>query len=76
MEICAEARNGQRAMELVHEHVPADVRMPFVDGVELARRINEPGLTTKVVLISAYPGLDNVTSGFRHEAVDFVLKPI
>ena len=80
LEICAEARNGQRAMELVHEHVPAvviaDVRMPFVDGVELARRINEAGLTTKIVMISAYPDLDNVTSGFRHEAVDFVLKPI
>ncbi|MFW6312337.1 MAG: response regulator [Spirochaetota bacterium] len=80
LEICAEARNGQRAMELVYEHAPAvviaDVRMPFVDGVELARRINEAGLTTKIVLISAYPDLDNVTSGFRHEAVDFVLKPI
>lgn len=80
LEICAEARNGQRALELVYEYAPAvviaDVRMPFVDGVELARRINEEGLTTKIVLISAYPDLDNVTSGFRHEAVDFVLKPI
>lgn len=80
LSICGEARNGKRALELVHEHHPAvvvaDVRMPFVDGIELARTIHEEALDTKMVLISAYPDLDKAKSGFKLDAVDYVLKPI
>ncbi len=80
LEICAEARNGARAFELVEEHNPAvvvsDVRMPFVDGIELARSIQERAPDTKVILISAYADLDQIRSGFKLDAVDYVLKPI
>ena len=43
LQIVAEARNGQEAVDLVAEHRPEvvflDIRMPGLTGVEAARRI-------------------------------------
>ncbi len=80
LRICAEARNGKQALDLVKQLNPAvvvtDVRMPFMDGIELARRIKNEFIDTKIVLISAHADLDYIKSGFRLDAVDYVLKPI
>ena len=80
LRICGEAKNGRQALELVRELRPAvviaDVRMPFMNGIELARNIQaEPG-DTKIILISAYADLDQMRSGYKLDAVDYVLKPI
>ena len=53
-----QAADGQHALELLrHEEVDvvvADLMMPRVDGLELARRLRFSNPSTKVILMSAY----------------------
>lgn len=80
MEVCGEAPNGREAMELVKRLEPdvvlSDVRMPFMDGIELCRALNEryPGI--QVVLISGYSDLDYLKSALRMGVVNYILKPV
>jgi DNA-binding LytR/AlgR family response regulator len=74
LQIVAEARNGQQAVDLVLEHRPdlafLDIRMPVKTGVEAALEI---GSTCHVVFITAYS--EYAVEAFEHGAVDYVLKP-
>lgn len=74
LEIVAEARNGEEAVALVHEHRPdlafLDIRMPGKTGVEAAREIGD---ACHVVFITAYS--EYAVEAFEQGAVDYVLKP-
>jgi DNA-binding LytR/AlgR family response regulator len=86
LQIVAEARNGQEALQLTEQHHPElvflDIRMPGMTGVEAARAIGQlptfddapdgwPGC--EVVFITAYD--QYAVEAFEQGAVDYVLKP-
>ena len=86
LQIAAEARNGQEALQLTEQHHPdlvfLDIRMPGMTGVEAARGIAQlptfddapdgwPGC--EVVFITAYD--QYAVEAFEQGAVDYVLKP-
>ena len=87
LQIVAEARNGQEAVDLVAEHRPdivfLDIRMPGLTGVDAARRIaqlparegreddDEP--LPEIVFITAYD--QYAVEAFEQGVVDYVLKP-
>lgn len=74
LQILAEARNGQEAVEAVMQHRPdlvfLDIRMPGMTGVEAARHIGD---ACHVVFITAYS--EYAVEAFEQGAVDYVLKP-
>jgi DNA-binding LytR/AlgR family response regulator len=74
LEIVGEAKNGQEAVELVHELRPQlaflDIRMPGLSGVEAARLI---GAACHIVFVTAYG--EFAIEAFEQGAVDYVLKP-
>jgi DNA-binding LytR/AlgR family response regulator len=74
LQIVAEAKNGQEAVEAVRTHRPdlafLDIRMPGMTGVEAARAIGD---ACHVVFITAYS--EYAVEAFEHGAVDYVLKP-
>jgi len=74
LEIVAEAKNGQEAIDAVHAHRPdlvfLDIRMPEKNGLEAAREIGE---ACHVVFITAYN--EYAVEAFESGAVDYVLKP-
>ena len=74
LEIVAEAKNGQEAIDAVREHRPdlvfLDIRMPEKNGLEAAREIGE---ACHVVFITAYN--EYAVEAFESGAVDYVLKP-
>jgi DNA-binding LytR/AlgR family response regulator len=74
LEIVAEAKNGQEAVELVQRLRPdlafLDIRMPGLTGVEAARAI---GSACHVVFVTAYG--EFAIEAFEQGAVDYVLKP-
>jgi DNA-binding LytR/AlgR family response regulator len=74
LEIVAEAKNGQEAIDAVHTHRPdlvfLDIRMPEKNGLEAAREIGE---ACHVVFITAYN--EYAVEAFESGAVDYVLKP-
>jgi DNA-binding LytR/AlgR family response regulator len=86
LQIIAEARNGQEALQLTEQHHPdlvfLDIRMPGMTGVEAARAIaqlptyedtpdNWPGC--ELVFITAYD--QYAIEAFEQGVVDYVLKP-
>jgi DNA-binding LytR/AlgR family response regulator len=82
LEIVAEARNGQEAVELVAQHRPEvvflDIRMPGLTGVEAARQIAQMELAAdellpEVVFITAYD--QYAVEAFEQGVADYVLKP-
>jgi DNA-binding LytR/AlgR family response regulator len=74
LQIAAEAKNGEEAVDLVRELRPdlvfLDIRMPGKTGLEAAREIGD---TCHVVFITAYN--EYAVEAFESGAVDYVLKP-
>ena len=71
-----EARNGEEAMKLFAEHgdtidlLLTDMRMPSMNGAELAHHLRGRRGTLKLICISGYPG------GLDPDlAADFLAKP-
>jgi two-component system, cell cycle sensor histidine kinase and response regulator CckA len=71
-----EARNGQEAMKVFEQHADTidmlltDMRMPYMNGAELAHHLRGRRRTLKLLCISGYPGgLDPELSA------DFLAKP-
>ena len=76
-----QARNGDEAMRLALELVPAlavlDVMMPGLDGFEVTRKLrgNAATSTTPVVLLTAKATASDVARGMAAGADDYVKKP-
>jgi len=74
------ARNGFEAIEILEkEEVDCcitDINMPGMDGVELAENINLKNNTLPVVIMTAYPSVENTIKTLKNGVVDFLVKPI
>jgi two-component system response regulator AlgR len=78
LEVVGEAPNGREAIELVAALNPdvvlLDVRMPEVDGIEVARHLQKLPSPPAVVFTTAYDAY--AINAFEVHAVDYLLKPI
>lgn len=74
LEILAEAKNGEEAIQMVDQHRPdftfLDIRMPGKTGLEAAWEIVGK---THIVFVTAYD--QYAVEAFEQGAVDYVLKP-
>jgi DNA-binding LytR/AlgR family response regulator len=82
LDIVAEARNGEEAVDAVRDHAPEvvflDIRMPGMTGIEAARRIipldrDDDAWPPEIVFITAYD--QYAVEAFEQGAIDYVLKP-
>lgn len=78
--ISKEASNGKIALEILENKsfdlIFTDIRMPFVDGIELLRKIKEKGDETPVVFASSYDEFEYARQGLVLGAFDYLLKPV
>lgn len=77
-EVVGEASNGLLALEFLRANavdvVLADIRMPGMDGIELASHLGRLPLPPALVFTTAY---DNyAVQAFDLNAVDYLLKPV
>lgn len=79
-EVVGKAGNGFDALELIEEHRPhvviTDIKMPFINGIELARRIRRDYPTTKVAFISGYDEFEYAREAIELNVVSYLMKPI
>ena len=78
LELVGEASNGRDALDqlstLHADVVLVDIRMPQMDGIELALHLNKLGKPPVIIFTTAY---DNYAiQAFEQHAVDYLLKPI
>jgi DNA-binding NarL/FixJ family response regulator len=78
IEVVGEAADGAQAVELCQARqadvVLMDVRMPRLDGLAAARRLNELGSGTKVVMLTTFDLDEYVYDALRAGASGFLLK--
>ncbi len=77
-DVVGEAANGLAALEILREQpvdvVLADIRMPGMDGIELASHLGRLEKPPAVIFTTAY---DNyAVQAFDLNAVDYLLKPV
>jgi len=56
--------------------VIADIRMPDMDGLELAKYINENYPDTDTIILTAYTNFDYAKSALQYKVKDYIVKPI
>ena len=74
------AENGLDALQLIEKKTPdvliTDIKMPVMDGIELAQRVREEYPTIKIVFLSGYDEFEFAVSGIRLNIASYLLKPI
>jgi DNA-binding response OmpR family regulator len=76
------ASNGQEALQLLDKSddvnlIVSDVMMPVMDGMELLRKVkaNIKFSHIPVILLTAKSGEENIVSGLKEDAADYITKP-
>lgn len=79
-EVVAEAENGQRAVELAHQHRPhvvvMDIRMPVLDGVQATERLARELPACRVLALSTFDMDEYVVAALRAGACGFLPKDV
>jgi len=74
------AENGEDALARFREQRPdivlTDIKMPDMDGIELLQHIKAEAPDTEVILFTGHGDMDLAIKGLKHDATDFVTKPI
>ena len=77
---CGEASDGELALPLIREYKPdiviTDIRMPFMDGLELSRIIKEEMPNTKIMILSGHEEFEYAKEGIKIGVEEYLLKPI
>lgn len=76
--IVATAVNGKQALNKYRKFSPqvifTDIRMPFMDGIELIEHIRENDSATEIVLLSAYSDFSYAQSAIKNGLADYMIK--
>ena len=80
MEIIAEAVSGQDALSIMEEQIPdilfTDIKMPYMDGLELCRIVTKRYPHIKIVITTAFKDFDYAHQCISLGVSHFLLKPI
>jgi two-component system response regulator AlgR len=76
--LSAEVASGRLAVEALKDHVPdvmlVDIRMPEMDGIELARHVARLDQPPAIIFVTAYDSY--AVRAFELNAIDYLLKPV
>ena len=79
-EIIADAENGRDALEKAEKLKPdiiiTDIKMPFMDGIELGKKITEIMPSTKLIILTGFDDFKYAREAIKINVIDYVLKPI
>jgi two-component system response regulator YesN len=78
--LVGEAENGQDALELADQLQPdvvlTDIKMPFMDGLELCRILSVRLPASKFVVFSGFDDFEYAKQAIRMNVSEYILKPI
>ena len=74
------ASNGVKALEMVEEYQPdvvmTDIKMPYMDGIELTKRIKERYPETKILVFTGFDEFEYAREAVHIGVEEYILKPI
>ena len=78
--LVGEAGNGEEALELAEQLRPdvvlTDIKMPFLDGLELCRRLRQSLPAAKLVVFSGFDDFEYARQAVSMGVSEYILKPI
>jgi two-component system response regulator YesN len=77
--VVGEAANGREALEVIERQKPdlviTDIRLPGMNGIELAEHIYQNRLGIDLIVLTGYEDFSYAQAALRNGAIDFLLKP-
>jgi len=78
--LAGEAPDGEMALSLMQEIMPdiliTDVRMPFMDGIELSRQAKKAMPWLKIIILSGHDEFEYAKQAIAIGVEDYLLKPV
>jgi two-component system, response regulator YesN len=79
-EFCGEASDGEIALPLIHSTQPdlliTDIKMPFMDGLELCKIMRERMPWVKIVILSGHDEFEYAQKAINLGVTEYLLKPV
>ena len=79
-QFAGEASDGELAYPLIKKEKPdiliTDIRMPFMDGLELSRLVKKELPKIKIIILSGYNEFDYAKEAINIGVTEYLLKPI
>ena len=77
---CGEASDGELAYPMIIKEKPdiliTDIRMPFMDGLEVCKLVKKELPNIKILILSGYDEFDYAKEAIRLGVTEYLLKPI
>ena len=78
-EVC-DAENGEDALEKMEHFAPdvllTDIRMPYMDGLELCERVRKTYPNIKLLIFSGFDEFEYAKQAIRLNVSEYILKPV
>lgn len=78
-EVVETLQDGMGLLSALNQFQPdilvLDITLPFVSGVDLARKVRAAGLSTKIVFLTVHADSDYAWEAFDAGALGYVIKP-
>ena len=78
--IIGHAANGVEALEMAEELSPdivmTDIKMPYMDGLTLCKKLKELSRTIRVIIFSGFDEFEYAKEAIKLEAAESLLKPV
>lgn len=80
LNFCGEAPDGEAAFVAIQQTCPdiliTDIKMPFMDGLQLSRLVKKSNPDIKIIILSGYDEFDFAQEALRIGATEYMLKPV
>jgi two-component system response regulator YesN len=79
-DFCGEASDGELALPMIRKLRPdiiiTDIRMPFMDGLELAKLVRRELPGTEIIILTGYEKFEYAKKGIEIGVSEYLLKPV
>ncbi|MBU5365830.1 response regulator [Enterococcus devriesei] len=80
LELAGEASDGEVALAMILKERPdillTDIRMPFMNGIELSQEVKEVLPDIQIIFISGFDEFDYAKAAIHLQVAEYLLKPI
>ncbi|RED54933.1 response regulator [Cohnella lupini] len=79
LQYCGDASDGEIALPMIEEWRPdiliTDIKMPFMDGIELSTIVRQRFPDTKIIILSGHDEFNYARTALRIGVDEYILKP-
>lgn len=78
--LVGEAENGREALEMAEKYTPdvviTDIKMPFMDGLQLSEELRKRFPTIKIIILTGFDKFEYAQKAVNLNVVEYALKPV